>query len=188
MGAVRMSVLDDRATSSGLTRRPVPAPLLPGVRSAQDFLVGREQRPRRRLLINVESSHGTKRPWFIDHMEHELNRLVPLDEGWDGHRARPINERAIRSVVLLLAVLLTDDIAPAQFFPLPDGGVQAEWHFDRNSIEIEVDGDGEAHVLATSPAGDVILEGSLNASDRDDVLIAVRRLLRELSTHVQTRS
>jgi hypothetical protein len=183
-----MSVLDDRATSSGLTRRPVPAPLLPGVRAAQDFLVGREEPLRRRLLINVDSSHGTKRPWFIEHMEQELNRLVPLGEGWDGRRARPLDERAIRSVVFLLAVLLTDDIAPAQFFPLPDGGVQAEWHFDRHSVEIEVDADGEAHVLATSPTGDVVLEGTLNASDRDEALLAVRRLLRELSSRVHTRS
>jgi len=177
-----MTILENHAIASGLTRRPEPAPVMPGLRAAEEFLLGAtHQRHRRHLMITVGEGVGVRRPWFIDHAQTHLNSLLALEEGWDGRRARPLEERAVATAVGLIGLVMADEIAPAQFFPLPDGGVQLEWHVDRNSVEIEVDADGDAYAVAADADGTVQTEGPVTPSAEDEVLIGVRRLLQEIS-------
>jgi hypothetical protein len=80
---------------------------------------------------------------------------------------------------------MSDVLAPPQFFPLPNGGLQLEWHAGGEDIEIEVDPSGTAFVLATNATGEVLLEGDLDSTGSDSYTALVNALV-ELSERVAT--
>ncbi len=77
----------------------------------------------------------------------QLSRLLALDANWDDRSAEPLDDDIVAQALPWLAdlVILTD--APVELFPLPDGGLQAEWHFPEGDLEVQFDGDGDALVL-----------------------------------------
>jgi len=144
-------------------------------------LIGDQPGPVRSVTIEVLGMPSWKRPWFVQYVEAELNALCALPERWDGHHAQPISVSAIEGTIQVLGALMDRSSPPPQLFPLPDGGVQAEWHIDGNKIEIEVEGNGDAYLLADRCDGSVVAEGTAARDDPDGALAAARDFLRELA-------
>ena len=147
------------------------------------YLHGPETEVQRQITIQVVGPDGNLRnTWLARYMEEKINGLLCLRAGWDGYRARPVSYEAVTAGLNLLFGVAGDLSLPPQVFPLVDGGLQMEWHADQ-SVEIEVDGRGEAHVLTTDEAGTVVINEELALGDHA-ALARVRRALRQLSAHL----
>jgi hypothetical protein len=154
-----MTLLAEPASSltTRQLRRFVRSPLLGGV---DPYGSRHTYRPLRSVQLQPGPDVDPFIQWLARKVEAELNRLVRLEEGWDGRRAREVTDEAVVSSVEALFALVGDHTWPApQFFPLPDGGLQFEWHMGGAAVEVEVDSEGEAHALAESPDGSVLFEG-----------------------------
>jgi hypothetical protein len=53
----------------------------------------------------------------------------------------------------------------AQFFPLPDGGIQVEWYIEGNELEIEIDSEGHLYSLSSSADGILLFEEEFTLED-----------------------
>jgi hypothetical protein len=152
------ALASERLVGSSLTTFASPPP-------APTSLITHTERSPEPLVILWPKTGA--RPWYIDLTERELNRLIGLDEGWDGYRAQPVTFEALRTTIEVLGSLLTEQSPRPQFFPLPDGGIQVEWLVNGNSAVIEVDGAGEAYVLATTREGSEVVDGIISRQTPD---------------------
>jgi hypothetical protein len=65
-----------------------------------------------------------------------IEHLTALAANWDSYGAQPVTaEAAVAAVRFLLNAAYPEIAAPA-VVPLPDGGVQLEWH--RGGLDIEI--------------------------------------------------
>jgi hypothetical protein len=92
-----------------------------------------------------------------------LAPVKTLAWGWDGRRARPVTPSAARSAAVILAGLWSaaashpegtysgDFVLKPQMFPLPDGGVQLEWHAGSAELEVAAMPDGSMVITAVDP-------------------------------------
>lgn len=113
-----------------LTGEPRPLPFtinFPSGDSVEVSLIGSGEEP---------SSH-----WRIF---AALKQLAQLERNWDSYGALPLNPRAVRRSVGLLASIVPAIAPEPTVVPTRDGGVQFEWH--RRGIDVEV---------KVPPAGDV---------------------------------
>lgn len=164
MGTTPVTQLLDPPIGSGSTLHPRDRFAFPGVSEAEDFYV-RGPRPLRKIEIQVSGpSVSLRHTWLASYMEVQINDLLRLQPGWDGRRAQPPTDAAVGSAVDLLFAVADDLSLPPQVFPLPDGGLQLEWHA-RASVEIEVDAEGVAHVLTVDQDGTTVLNDELEGSD-----------------------
>jgi hypothetical protein len=163
------------------TTYPASRPRLPATQAAEEFYRrGSTATQTREVEINTSDGWGRTREWLVPYVEERLNELLRLPGGWDGFRARPLTDAAVRSAVLLLFAIANDETLPPQFFPLPDGGVQMEWHVAGESVEIEIDGLGDGHVSAIDRAGQVTFESDLTP-DSPSALRTSRETVARLS-------
>lgn len=128
------------------------------------------------------------RPCSAHRTVARLNSLLDLRDGWDGHRAHAVTIPATEATVRVLASLMDETSAPPQLFPLPDGGLQIEWHVGGNSIEVEIDAGGEPCVLARTHDGATVADGVIALGEPDAQLLATRGFLRALSTRLEHES
>lgn len=175
-----MTDLVDRPLVDGSTLSPKTAPHSPSDQAAKDFyLSGSGGNGRLQLVIQGIGPDGSlRRTWLAAHTEEQVNSLLRLQAGWDGRRASPLTVEAVSSAVDLLFTLASDLSLAPQMFPLPDGGLQMEWHAGR-SIEIEVDATGAAHLLVADEGG-ILTNEALVPGDQG-LLARARRALEELS-------
>ena len=171
-----MSALAD-PPATGLTLKPSAAP-------SPSALTGNQPGRARCVTIEVPGMPRWNRPWFVQYVEAELNALYALPERWDGHRAQPITVSAIEGAIQVLGALMDQTSPPPQLFPLPDGGIQAEWHVDGNQIEIEIEGTGDAYLLVDRADGSVVAEGAATRDDPDGAVAAAREFLRALASRL----
>jgi hypothetical protein len=186
-----MTALADHPAASGLTLRPLPEPGRSTIGIAPYLPLAGAAEPTRRLTIDLAGVERWQRPAFVQYIEAELNSLLELRAGWDGRRARAITLLATEATVRVLASLMNDTSAPPQLFPLPDGGLQVEWHVGGNSIEVETDASGEPHLLARASDGTMIAEGAIVLGEPDAQLLTTRNFLQGLSqrlAHVLTHA
>lgn len=158
---------------------PAPEPYLAGLTSAEEFLAP-PVHDRRSVTIEAFASDGSyQRPAWLEELERAVNALLALSQGWDGRRARPLTEEAVEAAIeLSVGLMFQYGIpVPPQVFPLPDGGIQFEWHAGGQSVEVEVDADGSAHVLCTRQNGSVAVEGEISSDEPDSLLEAVSAFL-----------
>lgn len=137
----------ERSTTSPLSGTP-SAGLL-GNRSLRDI-----------LYIQPIASDGTplSAPAWLNGVRRKLQELYDLPVGWDGRRAPPSTKRAVEGTLrVLFAVMRPDSVTP-HLVPLPDGGIQIEWHANGHDIEVEVEGDGDTGAWAQEPHGEVLDE------------------------------
>lgn len=113
-------------------------------------------------------------------MESQINALRRLRPGWDGHRADPVSDEAVGSVVRLISRFVSELSLPPMAFPIPDGGFQLEWHAGPQSVEVEVDGAGEAHVFATDESGRILVNTEV-VNDDDETLVQAQQAVEWLS-------
>lgn len=177
-----MTQLVDQPIAAGATLPPRSARATPDIRAAEAFYL-HGWRPVRQITIQVArpdgSLHGT---WLAAHVEDQINQLLRLQPGWDGGRARPLTDEAVRAALRVLFAIADDLVLPPQMFPVPDGGLQLEWHA-HESVEIEVDADGDVHVMTTDEAGEIALNREFEIDD-DSVLSQVRDAIRHLSARL----
>jgi hypothetical protein len=178
-----MTLLDDRLDAAWMSSSLTTAPLR-GIRSAESLGSSRRvtrhaQVPQRELMIYAEGEHLPQ--WFNNHLNVELNRLFALPVGWDDYTADQVTVAAVRELAEVLFMVVCKTTSPPQFFPLADGGLQAEWHIGGNDIEIEVDGLGSAYVLATRSTGETVADAEIRANVDDPAQRAVAIFLNELS-------
>lgn len=175
-----MTQLLDPPVTQGSTLYPRTTLVSPSVRAAEDFYMRGSKEPARQIKIRVTGPDGSLRnTWLAEQMEEHLNSLLRLTPGWDGRRARPLTAEAVGSAVGLLFAVASDFSLPPQLFPLPDGGIQMEWHAGQ-SVEIEVDAAGDAHVLITDEKDQIVTNTELVPGD-DDLLTWTRQVIENLS-------
>lgn len=175
-----MTQLLDRPLTDGSTLYPRTSSASPGVQAAEDFYLRGSEQPARQILIQVTGPDGSlRRTWLATHMEQQLNGLLRLGAGWDGHRGLPLTDEAVGSAIGLLFAVASDLSLPPQVFPLPDGGLQMEWHAGQ-SVEIEVDAVGDAHVLVVDDGGQIAVNSELAQGD-EVLLTRTRRAIEELA-------
>jgi hypothetical protein len=96
---------------------------------------------------------------MVSVVQQRLNGLLELRQGWNGTTSPAISVGAAASAAALALRILSDDVSVGpQFFPLPNGGVQFEWHIGEQSIEVEVDTDGSAFAVAEGTNGAMLIE------------------------------
>lgn len=177
------------ATSPGMTSPLDPPPDLRSANEAREFYmhgmsiasIGWYQPTDH---IGWTFSHAPKSTRFnalIDVVAQQLRELRLLRPGWDGESARSVTDEAIFGAAGLLGRILDAESEPPQIFPLTDGGVQIEWYAAGDEIDIDVDSHGTAHVLATTPNGETVIEGSADPHQPS-------QLLNDLTKHVRSFS
>lgn len=179
-----MSAIADRPVGSGLTLRPLPEPRQSTIAIGPYLSTAAAEGLVRRVTIDLAGIERWQRPAFVQYIEAELNGLLDLRAGWDGRRAHAITIPATEATVRVLASLMDETSAPPQLFPLPDGGLQVEWHVGGNSVEVEIDASGEAHVLARTHDGATVADGVIALGEPDAQLLATRAFLQALSTRL----
>jgi hypothetical protein len=170
----------DRPIADGSTLHQRTLPATSGSQAAGNFYRRGIEAPVRQIEITILERDGSqRRAWLASYMEDQLNSLLRLRPGWDGHRALPLTDEAVGSAITVLFALTNDLSLPPQVFPLPDGGLQMEWHAGQ-SVEVEIDGAGEAHALIADEAGALVMNEEL--LPQDDVRFSqVRQAIEQLS-------
>jgi hypothetical protein len=100
-------------------------------------------------------AHGA---WYINHMNGKLAALLALPAGWDGQRARKVTPAAAAAVHEVIVAVMRPEFMPPAYFPLPDGGIQAEWAAG-DTITVVTDPDGQTTVVAVRADGETAAEG-----------------------------
>lgn len=73
-----------------------------------------------------------------------LSELERLTEDWDSYGSKPVAPEVSARVRALLHQLMTPRTRTPQVVPLPDGGLQLEWHTLSSDLEICVPASGGA--------------------------------------------
>lgn len=81
---------------------------------------------------------GAGLPAWAHPVLQSLSERWGVEPGWDGYNAKPTHLRhVVRLLNHLSALMREDSIAPIMV-PLSDGGMQAEWHRNRQDLEVVV--------------------------------------------------
>jgi hypothetical protein len=75
--------------------------------------------------------------WVVGTVQR-LHHLLQLGQAWDSYGAAPIDPRAARTVLQLLAVTMRPDTPAPTVMPTVRGGLQLEWHQPDVDLEVEV--------------------------------------------------
>ena len=117
---------------------------------------------------------------MIDTVKDQISNLKYLPEAWDGMWAKRITSRSISMAQQALQLVITSDELAPQIVPLPDGGVQLEWHVAGNDLEIEVDCSGDCFVLFIDSGNIPLAAGEFELHDKDAVG-KIREIIQRLS-------
>jgi hypothetical protein len=80
-------------------------------------------------------------PW-IEELIDRFNFVLTLEPGWDGANSVSVTSNALEVALNVLEETMAwDTIAPV-VVPVPDGGIQLEWHCAGVDLEIYVESDG----------------------------------------------
>ncbi len=179
-----MSTTLDRQVSTGATCYPrqvfgsfePPTPLDPG------SITPRGTTNSVSIRITAPGLSPSHR-WLASRLEADINGMLQLPYGWDGENASRITMDAVKATVSLVWQVYDEPALAPLLFPLPGGGIQAEWHAARQSVEIEVDEEGSAHLFITDEQGAVVVNRELSAED-SDVLNEAKRAVSHLSARI----
>lgn len=80
-------------------------------------------------------------------VRERLDQLVLLSYGWDGDDAHAIDPFAVRMAWTLAEQALRAGFPEPEVFPVPDGGVQLEWHAGPVELEVEIEPGGRGIVF-----------------------------------------
>lgn len=175
-----MTQLLDPPVTQGSTLYPRTSLVSLSVRAAEDFYMRGSKEPAQQIKIRVTGPDGSlRKTWLAEQMEENINALLRLGPGWDGRRARALTTEAAGSAIGLIFALATDLSLPPQLFPLPDGGIQIEWHAGQ-SVEIEVDAAGDAHLLIANERDEIVANTELVPED-EALLGSTRQVIENLS-------
>jgi hypothetical protein len=134
--------------------------------------------PRRQLLLFAQ---------------RQLAHLMNLPSGWDDADGAPVSARSAKmALVLLDAIIFTDNLATPQISPHGDGGVDIEWLVAGNHLSMSVANDDSIILWGIDANGleafsyDSAEEG-LNEKDLVAVVNSARGFLLTMSTDIRNR-
>ncbi|HEX6509963.1 MAG TPA: hypothetical protein VF221_20235 [Chloroflexota bacterium] len=177
-----MTLIDDRPGTVPIASSLTTAPTWSSPSELREYEHPRfstRQAARPALKVYAEGAHLPQ--WFDGYLNSELNRLFALPARWDGLSADEVTVEAVSGVLAILASIVDEATQAPQFFPLLDGGIQAEWHVGGNDVEIEIDGAGSAYVAATRSTGETVIDAEIRASGDERTISQVATFLNELS-------
>jgi len=112
-------------------------------------------------------------PSFRENANRELNRLAALKSNWDGYGASEIDPSAIGRARAFVQSLPAN-LAPSPLVvPLPDGGLQFEWHKGSKILELEVEGDN-IHYLKWHPDAQIKEEATFPIVEIEKAVSLIR--------------
>jgi hypothetical protein len=82
------------------------------------------------------SAEEEREPGWLRSTLRDFRRIDALGPGWDSYGAARPSRSIMLSALNFLGQHLSADTAPPTVVPLPDGGVQLEWH--RAGADVEV--------------------------------------------------
>lgn len=103
-----------------------------------------------RATVTFEVTRATMRSQWFEHLLWRLRSLLSLRPNWNGYGELPVHPASAKRVVALLNEISYVGDAPA-VVPLPDGGLQLEWHHAERSLEVEVPPNGPAVAWIYTP-------------------------------------
>lgn len=77
-------------------------------------------------------------PDWITPALRSLSERWATEPGWDSYQGKPTRIETVVRLLNYLFEVMPDRSSPPTFTPLPDGGMQAEWHRQRQDLEIVV--------------------------------------------------
>ncbi|MDX2702166.1 hypothetical protein PV350_04805 [Streptomyces sp. PA03-6a] len=175
-----MTLLDDRPVTGLTTPYPCDASFdwptgLSAMSTEVPVPVAQER------AVTFSSGGRMALPAYVRDIEEKINQLLALQDGWNHRGAKAVRDEAVWPTIQVLLAVMNWQSLPVQLFPLPSGGIQAEWHAAGNSIEIEIDADGEPFVSAESSDGRMIAEGELDPRSMKGLMKDTRRFLAHMS-------
>lgn len=124
-------------------------------RSRKSVKLATNTRPDR--PIQIRATTDEVREW-IRSIRRSTQEVLSLRPGWNGPGSYSVNWKNLEKLLRVLANLNAYDAPGPQLVPLSSGGVQAEWHYQDQSIEIGVNADGEIFAFATDEAGEYTVD------------------------------
>jgi hypothetical protein len=96
---------------------------------------------------------------WLTSLKADISAIFSLKKGWSGPQSHAVSERSVAKLLLLLIMEIEAyKFRPPQLVPLVTGGIQAEWHYRGQSVEIGITADGEIFAFATDLVGNVVVE------------------------------
>lgn len=115
-------------------------------------------------LVEIREAIPEGAPRWLPRLAKRSAELLMLPEDWDTYGAACVEHRAVRYALRLL-LLVSSSITPTpSLVPLPDGGVQVEWHVGGTDLEIEVAESGVLRVYFSGPGAPQEWESEFPAS------------------------
>lgn len=133
------------------------------------------------ISVDVNPASGAEVQHVLKAAASQLRALLQLDEGWDGARARKVDQNAAVTSLWVIANLVTDVLVLPQLFPLPDGGIQLEWLIDGNGLEIDVAPTGEIGILGVDRDGRSHIDIEARAGSGGAPIVIARDYLGEIT-------
>lgn len=111
--------------------------------------------------------------WFYRTLRAVVHSLS-LEPGWDSYDANPVSRSAAETGLARLFDVMQPSSPPPTVAPIPDGGLQFEWHRNGLDVEIELSRDGVARFVVA----DLSLDSEIEAdwSDLSRLQEAIARL------------
>lgn len=135
-----------------------------------------------------KGAQAISRLQLIGAARQKINRLLRLESGWDGHRAKPPTPIAGMVLNGVLERLLFDDCATPQIAPLPDGGLEVDWLVGGNSVHVEASPEGEVFLDVHTASGVEEASGEFSYWRIDNHLLGLAEtFLHKISQDVKTR-
>ncbi len=103
-----------------------------------------------RGTITVEATQLEPR-WLYPVMRM-LREISELQDGWDSYSAKPIRIEAAAAALRIASEILANETTPPVVVPIPDGGLQLEWHSRQSDLEIVVGPEGAASAFYRNTA------------------------------------
>ena len=94
---------------------------------------------------------STTTPEWEEVVRNRLAELRTLPEDWDTYGGRSVTQEVAEYSFALLRVVMEAETRAPDLVPLPQGGLQMEWHDPNLDIEITIEEPGFASVWIVSP-------------------------------------
>jgi hypothetical protein len=136
----------------------------------EDELASDEKTPiaaaSREWLRKIVSSNGESIPGWVRPTIAAFNEIGRLSDNWDTYGGKAANVEAVQqSFSLLRSVMQPNSPAPS-VVPLSDGGVQLEWHRNKQDLEIVLPCKEDGLFLYSNRATGDDLEGSVREIEK----------------------
>jgi len=139
--------------------------LIPGFEFAKAKLANALRLTANRVLSDAD----TPSP-IVKETITKVMQLANLSQGWDGHKASPIDPSSIAFAVDVIQSLDCELTTVPVVAPIFDGRFQLEWHEGERSLEVEFESPTSIRYLKWSGDEDSAEEDSVPAADAAEFL------------------